>query len=141
MKNMKVDVYVQLDDIKVGESKWAFKVFPNCKKKGADEAVENERVAVMCYSFNKEPKTAKISISVMENAENSSSTSIYKNRLIICSFPPQERDGTGTTTDYGWVFNKFLTHQDFPSNGVLHLFIKMTVFEAYQLRLPGDCHH
>jgi len=127
IKTLKVDEYVELDRINVGESKWFFRVFPNGDKPNETSPNMNEGVAIRCYSDNDTPKTAKVSISVMEN-KDSSCTSIFK-KAFKFTFPAKDMDGINC---YG--FQKFFTHQKLKDNarllsdGVLHLLIKITVF-------------
>lgn len=94
--------------------------------------VNKEAVAIMCSSENQAPTTAKVSISVMENMENSCFTRIYKKRLIDHTFPSMDSILDGTCVGYG--FHYLLSHQELKdnarllSNGALRLLIKMTVF-------------
>jgi len=76
----------------------------------------------MCYSENRQPKTAKVSFSMMENTEKSSS---IKKLAFRYDFPARNS---------GYGFPSLVTHQELKdnvrllSNGVLRLLIKMTVF-------------
>jgi len=124
IETVKVDEFLGLDDVNVGESKWFFRFYPNGEKNNTTK----ETAAIRCYSKNKEPKTANVSISVIENMENSSSISIYKKQVFKHTF--QALDGK----IFGYGFHNFLTHQELKdnarilSNGGLRLLIKMTVF-------------
>jgi len=130
IETVKVDEYVELDDIKVGESEWSFRVYPNGFKDETPEAVKNETpeaVGILCYSNNREPKTAKVSISVIKEWENSSYTSVYTKGQINETFLALDIDGYSN----GHGFDNLIMQKEVKGvilNGVLRLLIKMTVF-------------
>jgi len=133
IKTGKVGEYVKLEDIKVGETNWFLRVFPN----GVTPLVSNG-VSIAFYSRNQVPITTKLSISVMKNTENSPiSGNVYKNIKVNRTFPKSNASNK---------FSRFFTHKqikdngrDFLPNGNLRLLIKMTVFgEEKTTRKPSN---
>jgi len=123
MKNGKVDDFIKLEDVSVGETKWYFKVFPNKKTKAGKDSV-----GVNAYSNNKAVVNANVSVSLMKHTENF--TSVYRSRVFSHTFkahtPPN-------SDEYGYGIH-LISHErikddsSFLSNGTLHLVIKMSVF-------------
>jgi len=132
IKTGKVDESLKLEDVNVGETKWLFEVYPNGK---AVTPTQNNDVWIYVFSLNKAPVTAKVSISVMKNTENS--TSIFRERQFTKTFSAFTIGGR-----YGHG-SKLLSHKrirdevSLLSNGSFQLIIKLTVFgEVKTTRKP-----